>query len=99
SLACMYSVDGTKVWYYLRAIRDDQDSAQTLGINTTKYKMIAMILSSGIAGAAGVLYAQFILYFEPENIFNLNLSIEFVLIVIVAGVVTMSCRLIAAAII
>src|SRR5699024_7124725 len=99
SLACMYWVDRTKVGYYLRAIREDQDSAQTLGINTTKYKMIAMILSSGIAGAAGVLYAQFMLYFEPENIFNLNLSIEFVLIVIVGGVGTIYGPLLGAAII
>src|SRR5699024_11505174 len=34
SLACMYWIDRTKVGYYLRAIREDQDSAQTLGINT-----------------------------------------------------------------
>lgn len=99
SLACMYWVDRTKVGYYLRAIREDQDSAQTLGINTTKYKMIAMILSAGIAGAAGVLYAQFMLYFEPENIFDLNLSIEFVLIVIVGGVGTIYGPLLGAAII
>jgi len=99
SLACMYWIDRTKVGYYLRAIREDQDSANTLGINTTKYKMIAMVLSSGIAGAAGVLYAQFMLYFEPENIFDLNLSIEFVLIVIVGGVGTIYGPLLGAAIV
>ncbi|MEI3606638.1 branched-chain amino acid ABC transporter permease [Pseudogracilibacillus sp. SE30717A] len=99
SLSFMYWVDRTKVGYYLRAIREDQDSAQTLGINTTKYKMIAMILSAGLAGAAGVLYGQYMLYFEPENIFNLNLSIEFVLIVIVGGIGTIYGPLLGAAIV
>lgn len=99
SLAIMYWVDRTKIGYYLRAIREDQDSAQTLGINTTKYKMLAMIISAGLAGAAGVLYGQYMLYFEPENIFNLNLSIEFVLIVIVGGIGTIYGPLLGAAII
>lgn len=88
SLAIMYWIDGSKIGYYLRAIREDQDSAQTLGINTTKYKLYAMMLSAGITGAAGVLYAQYMLYFEPSSIFDLNLSIEFVLIVIVGGIGT-----------
>lgn len=99
SLAVMYWIDGSKLGYYLRAIREDQDSAQTLGINTTKYKMYAMMISSAIAGAAGVIYAQYMLYFEPDNIFNLNLSIEFVLIVIVGGIGTIYGPLLGAAII
>lgn len=99
SLAIMYWVDRTKIGYYLKAIREDQDSAKTLGINTTKYKMLAMIISAGLAGAAGVIYAQYMLYFEPENIFNLNLSIEFVLIVIVGGIGTIYGPLLGAAII
>lgn len=99
SLGFMYWIDRSKIGYYLRAIREDQDSAQTLGINTTKYKLIAMIVSAGLAGAAGVVYAQYMLYFEPESIFNLHLSIEFVLIVIVGGIGTIYGPLLGAAII
>ncbi|RFU64822.1 branched-chain amino acid ABC transporter permease [Peribacillus glennii] len=99
SLAIVYWVDRTRVGYYLKAIREDEDSAETLGINVTKYKMIAMVISAGLTGVAGVLYAQFMLFFEPESVFNLNFSIEIALIAIVGGMGTVYGPLLGAAII
>lgn len=99
TLGIMYWIEHTKIGFYLKAIREDQDSAQTLGINTTKYKMFAMMISAGLTGIAGVLYAQYMLYFEPESVFNLNLSIEIALIAIVGGIGTIYGPLLGAAII
>ncbi|WP_042346972.1 branched-chain amino acid ABC transporter permease [Bacillus massiliigorillae] len=99
SLAIVYFVDRTRVGYYLKAIRENEDSAETLGINVTKYKMIAMALSAGLTGVAGVLYAQFMLFFEPESVFNLNFSIEIALIAIVGGMGTIYGPLLGAVII
>jgi branched-chain amino acid transport system permease protein len=99
ALAIVYYVDRTRVGYYLKAIREDEDSAETLGIHVTKYKMIAMILSAGLSGVAGVLYAQFMLFFEPESVFNLNFSIEIALIAIVGGMGTVYGPLLGAVII
>jgi branched-chain amino acid transport system permease protein len=86
SIAISFWVDKTKVGYYLKAIREDEDGAETLGINVTKYKMIAMAISAGITGIAGVVYAQYMLFIEPVSVFNINLSIEIALIAIIGGV-------------
>lgn len=88
SISIAFWVDKTKVGYYLKAIREDEDGAETLGINVTKYKMIAMAISAGMTGIAGVFYAQYMLFFEPTSVFNMNLSIEFALIAIIGGVGT-----------
>jgi branched-chain amino acid transport system permease protein len=86
SIAISFWVDKTKIGYYLKAIREDEDGAETLGINVTKYKMIAMAISAGITGIAGVVYAQYMLFIEPVSVFNINLSIEIALIAIIGGV-------------
>ncbi|MFG6114151.1 branched-chain amino acid ABC transporter permease [Halobacillus sp. MO56] len=99
SLAVVIWVDKTKIGYYLKAIREDEDSAETLGINVTKYKMLAMILSAGLTGVAGVIYAQYMLFFEPNSVFNLNFSIEIALIAIIGGMGTIYGPLLGACII
>jgi branched-chain amino acid transport system permease protein len=48
-----------------RAIREDELLAATLGINTTRYKLLAFALSSGFAGLAGTLYAYYVLLVSP----------------------------------
>jgi branched-chain amino acid transport system permease protein len=98
-LSIMFYIDRTRFGYYLKAIREDEDSASTLGINVTRYKMLAMVLSAGLTGIAGVLYAQFMLFFEPETVFNLNFSIEIALITIVGGMGTVFGPLLGAVII
>ncbi|WP_051404954.1 branched-chain amino acid ABC transporter permease [Bacillus cihuensis] len=88
SIAIAIWVDKTKIGYYLKAIREDEDGAETLGIHVTKYKMIAMAISAGMTGIAGVFYAQYMLFFEPISVFNINFSIEIALIAIIGGVGT-----------
>ena len=48
------------------AIREDEVLAQTLGINTTRYKLLAFGLSSGFAGLAGGLYAYYVQLVSPS---------------------------------
>lgn len=81
-------IDRNKMGYYLKAIRENEDAAQTLGINTNKYKMLAMVLSTAITGVAGVFYAQYNLFFEPESVLHSNISNEIALIAIIGGVGT-----------
>lgn len=81
-------IDRNKLGYYLKAIREDEDGAATLGINVPKYKMIAMIFSAGLTGIAGVFYAQYMLFFNPTTVFNLNFSIEIAMIAIIGGMGT-----------
>lgn len=66
------------------AVRDDEIAAQAMGINTTKYKVVAFITGAFIAGIAGGLYAHFVSYINPQQ-FSFIKSIEIVVMVVVGG--------------
>ncbi|HTK82162.1 MAG TPA: branched-chain amino acid ABC transporter permease [Bacteroidota bacterium] len=66
------------------AVRDDEVAAQAMGINTTKYKVIAFVIGAFFAGVAGGLYAHFVSYITPSQ-FGFIKSIEIVVMVIVGG--------------
>ncbi len=66
------------------AVRDDEIAAQAMGINTTKYKVIAFVTGAFFAGVAGGLYAHFVSYINPQQ-FSFLRSIEIVVMVIVGG--------------
>ena len=86
TLAGCRSLLKSKLGYYWQAIRDDQDAAQALGINVFRYKMYAVMYSSGIAGVAGVFYAFYQNSLFPESVFGIERSIEISLGPIVGGV-------------
>ena len=66
SVAIMYGIcERTTAGKAFRAIREDEVLAQTLGIDTTRYKLLAFALSSGFAGLAGGLYAYYIQLVSP----------------------------------
>jgi branched-chain amino acid transport system permease protein len=66
------------------AVRDDEVAAESIGVNTTKYKVVAFVLGAFFAGIAGGLYAHFKQYLHPDG-FNFLKSIEVVVMVIVGG--------------
>ena len=67
------------------AIRQDDDVAQLMGVNTLKYKVWAFVLGAAVAGAGGVIYASQILSIVPDQ-FNLNLSILILACVVFGGI-------------
>lgn len=79
----------SKLGYYWQAIRDDQDAAQALGVNLFRYKMYAVMLSSGMAGVGGVFYAFYQNSLFPDSTFLIERSIELSLGPIVGGVGTL----------
>lgn len=68
----------------LKAIREDELSAISLGKNVKKFKILAFAISSGIAAIAGTLYAAYVTYIDPTS-FTLDESIFILSIVIVGG--------------
>jgi branched-chain amino acid transport system permease protein len=66
------------------AVRDDEIAAEAMGINTTKYKVLAFVLGAFFAGIAGGLYAHFKQFIHPEA-FNFLKSIDVVVMVILGG--------------
>jgi branched-chain amino acid transport system permease protein len=63
--AMLYVCRHTRAGRAFRAIREDEVLAESLGINTTVYKLLAFGLSSGLAGLAGTLYAYYIQLVSP----------------------------------
>ena len=66
------------------AVRDDEIAAESMGINTTKSKVLAFVLGAFFAGIAGGLYAHFKQFVHPEG-FNFLRSVDIVVMVILGG--------------
>jgi branched-chain amino acid transport system permease protein len=66
------------------AVSDDEVAAEAMGINTTRYKIIAFVVGAFFAGAAGGIYAHKVQYIAPVG-FDFNKSIEIVVMVILGG--------------
>lgn len=81
-LAISYS----KLGYRLRAIKENQDAAEVIGIHTTRIKILASVLSAALMAACGTLYAQFNFFFDPDTAFSLvDISVKVALFCIVGG--------------
>lgn len=71
--------------YYLAAIRENEDAAETLGINGPAYKIIAIGISAFLTAMGGTFYAQYYQHFEPDEVFGPMRSFEIIFPVILGG--------------
>ena len=79
----------SKWGFYFVSIREDQDAAESLGINATLYKNISLLISSFFTGMAGALYMNYMAFIDPEVVFSLHyISIMAILVGIIGGVAT-----------
>jgi branched-chain amino acid transport system permease protein len=79
----------TKLGTGLVAIRDDETKAATLGINLPVEKMIAFIASSVLVGVGGGVYGYYLTFIDPRGMFNILLSVEAMLALLVGGKATL----------
>ena len=79
----------SRVGYFWLAIREDEEAARSLGIDTFRYKMVAVVISAGMTAIAGVIFAFYYNNLFPEQVFNIGQSIEIILGPIVGGVGTL----------
>ena len=70
------------------AIREDEEAAQAVGVNSFKYSMIALSISAFMTALAGTFYANYIFYLHPNSVFGMGLSIELILRPIIGGMGT-----------
>ena len=87
-LLCRALLNG-RVGYYWRAIRDNPEAAEAVGVDIFRFRMYAVLLSSGMAGVAGVFYAFYYNNLFPEQVLGIERSIEVTLAPIVGGVGTL----------
>jgi len=79
----------SRLGYFWLAIREDEEAARSVGIDTFHYKMIAVVISAAMTSFAGVIYAFYYNNLFPEQVFNIGRSIEIILGPIVGGVGTL----------
>ena len=86
SLGVNLWIQRSHLGYYFRAIKDEPDAARSLGVSLTRYKLVALAISSFLAALGGSLYAQKELYIDPGSVLHTGLSIKMALVSILGGV-------------
>jgi branched-chain amino acid transport system permease protein len=79
----------SRLGYYWQAIREDEGAARSLGIDTFRYKMIAVLFSAGMTALAGVFFAFYYNNLFPEQVFHISRSIELMLGPMFGGIGTL----------
>ncbi|MBK1782393.1 branched-chain amino acid ABC transporter permease [Advenella sp. WQ 585] len=85
TIAITIFVSGRKFGFQLRAVRDNEEAAMAAGINPTVVKLKAFVLSGVLTALGGGIYGIYLSFIEPHIIFNLLLSIQIALTVIIGG--------------
>jgi branched-chain amino acid transport system permease protein len=88
SLLVVRLLETSKIGRYMVALREDEDAAESLGVNVFKYKMIAIFLSAFMTSLGGVFYANYLYYLHPGTMMSMAFSIEIVLRPIIGGLGT-----------
>jgi len=88
----------SKAGYYWQAIRENEEAAQALGINTFRWKMLAVAISSAMTAVSGVFFAFYYNNLFPEQIFHISRSIEIILGPVIGGVGTLFGPILGAAV-
>jgi len=88
SFLLVWKLSKSKTGFYWKAIKSDPDAAESLGIDTTKYKLISMFISSFLVSMGGTFYSQLVLYVDPTSVLVRDLSVRVALVAIVGGMGT-----------
>ncbi len=79
----------SKLGFYFLAIREDQDCAESLGIDTTRYKLYSLLISAFFTGVAGSFYMNYLGFIDPGIVFSIaDISIMMILVTMLGGAAT-----------
>ena len=81
-LAILAWLAGSKFGLFVRALREDQDAAAALGVNTTRYKVLVFVVTTMMAASAGAVQAHYVGIVTPNNLFLLQMSLVVAMAVI-----------------
>jgi branched-chain amino acid transport system permease protein len=92
SLILLVAATGTVAWIArsrfgagLVAIREDEDAAQVMGINTTMYKVAALTVAAFFSALAGGIHAYWITFIDPSSAFDPSLNVRMVIMTLFGG--------------
>lgn len=85
SLYLVWRLEKTRTGLYFLSVREDHDAAEALGVDTFKVQMIAMAISAGLTAMIGTIYAQYLLFIDPDSTFGILNSVEIMVRPIIGG--------------
>jgi branched-chain amino acid transport system permease protein len=88
SLVVVQLLERSKIGRYMVALREDEDAAESLGVDVFKYKMIAIFISAFMTSLGGTFYANYLYYLHPGTMMSMAFSIEIILRPIIGGMGT-----------
>ena len=89
SLLASWWIRRNKFGMGLIAIREDEDKAATVGVSTPTYKILAFVASAVFVGMAGGVYGYYISFIDPLGMFNILLSVQIILSLLLGGRATL----------
>jgi branched-chain amino acid transport system permease protein len=78
-------IDRAPLGVALRCIEQNEDAAQTIGIDTRRVKIITFAVSSLFAGLAGAIYASWVTYIDPTDVYDVSLSVKPIVMALLGG--------------
>jgi ABC-type branched-subunit amino acid transport system ATPase component len=85
SLLMAWRIRRTKFGTGLIAMREDEDKAATVGINTPVYKLLGFVASGVFLGMAGGVYAYYLAFIDPRGMFDIVISVQIILCMLLGG--------------
>jgi len=88
AIAVAWRLERSRLGAWLVAIRENEDAARALGVDTLRCKLHAITISGAMTGLGGAFYANYYLYLDPGLAFGPGVSVEVLLAPIVGGIGT-----------
>ena len=85
SLLMSWRIRRTKFGMGLVAMREDEDKAATVGVATPTYKLLGFVASAVFVGMAGAIYGYYLAFVDPSGMFNILLSVQILLSMLLGG--------------
>jgi branched-chain amino acid transport system permease protein len=93
-----YIIEESRWGYWWRAVKDNPEAAQSLGVTVFESKMAAAAISAFFTAVAGAFYAAFVSYIDPESVMSFRFSLLFALPAVLGGIGTLWGPIVGAAI-
>ncbi|MDX8483049.1 branched-chain amino acid ABC transporter permease [Mesorhizobium sp. VK24D] len=81
----IYWLTRSRFGFGLIAIRENEEAAAVMGVNTTLYKVLAFALSGVFCALAGGIHAYWITFLDPESAFDISLNVKMIIMAVFGG--------------
>jgi branched-chain amino acid transport system permease protein len=89
AIAVTWLVKRSRFGYGLIAIRENEEAAEVIGVNTTAYKVAAYTLAAALTGVAGGIFSQWSVFINQENVFPIEYNVQMILMALLGGAGTL----------